>query len=311
MQIEKKGIIFKPDKSVWWQQHYAILPTPYYISELGIIRVFFASTCKEKYGRLTYIDLDSTNPSRIISSPLDFILDIGEEGSFDDCGINPSSILKVRDKFYLYFAGYQRHIRTPYSIFSGLAISDDLHNFKKYSKTPILDRTDSELSLRSAPSVLELNDKYYMVYVSDYGWSKIDGEIFNGKKMPKYCLKSGISNNGIDWEVKNEPIIFPLSEDEFGFGRPYLFKNNNLFYLFYSIRKKNISYRIGYAISKDNCQTWERKDDIVGLDVSSFGWDSEMICYGAPIKVEDIIYFFYNGNNNGETGFGYAEIINL
>ena len=308
MKVVKKGLIYEPNKKDWWQQYYAILPTPFYIAELNVIRVFFATTCVDKFGRITFVDLNIEDPSIIVNVAKDFLMDIGCDGAFDDCGLNPSSILKINDKFYLYYAGYQRHYKTPYSIFSGLAISNNLHDFKRYRNIPILDRTNTELSLRSAPSVIKLDDIYYMVYVSDNGWSEIEGNIFKGKKMPKYCLKSGISMDGINWEVSNQPVIYPTSDDEFGFGRPYLFKRDKAYYLFYSIRKKNISYRIGYAVSNDNCLTWERKDDIIGLNPSKNGWDSEMICYGAPISIGEKTYLFYNGNNNGESGFGYAEI---
>lgn len=309
MIVEKKGLIFSPDQNLWWQQYYAILPTPILLDNLGLIRVFFSTTCANKYGRLTYIDLDYNNPLKVINISDNYILDVGIEGSFDDCGVNPSSIIKVQNEYYLYYAGYQRHEKTPYSIFSGLAISKNLTQFSRYKNTPILERTTLELSLRSAPSVVKLDEKYYMVYVSDHGWSKVDGALFNGKKMPNYCLRIATSDNGIDWESIDDPIIYSLSENEFGFGRPYLFNKNGIYYLFYSIRRKNLSYRIGYAISYDNCKTWERRDDIKGFDISENGWDSEMICYAAPISVGNKIYIFYNGNKNGESGFGYAEII--
>jgi predicted GH43/DUF377 family glycosyl hydrolase len=309
MKVQKKGLIFAPNRMDWWQKYYAILPTPHFIVDLGVIRVFFATTCLDKFGRLAYVDLDCNVPSKIVNYSKDFILDVGQDGAFDDSGVNPSSIIKVQDTFYLYYAGYQRHIKTPYSILSGLAISKDLCYFERYQNSPILERTDTELSLRSAPSVIELNSQFYMVYVSDYGWREMDGAVFKGKRMPQYCLKSGISKNGIDWDILPEPIIYPLTSDEFGFGRPYLFKKEDCYYLFYSIRRKNISYRIGYAVSNDNCKTWQRKDDINGLEISSNGWDSEMICYGAPITIGNKTFLFYNGNNNGETGFGYAEVI--
>lgn len=309
MRIEKRGIVFQPNKNEWWQQHYAILPTPYFIHELGIVRVFFATTCNNNFGRLMYVDLDCNNLSKIINQSKDYVLDVGKDGSFDDCGVNPSSIIKMQDKYFLYYAGYQRHFKTPYSILSGLAISSDLQSFKRYSNTPILERTNYELSLRSAPTVIELEDQYFMVYVSDFGWTEIEGDVFKGKRMPQYCLCCGVSKNGIDWDVSPTPIVYPHTRDEFGFGRPYLLKKENTYFLFYSIRKKNISYRIGYAISKDNCKTWQRQDDIEGLEVSSNGWDCEMICYGAPIIIGSKTFLFYNGNNNGKTGFGYAEII--
>ena len=310
MRFEKKGLILSPNKTDWWQQHYAILPTPYFIEQLGVIRVFYATTCANKFGRLASVDVNPENPSEILDRSDKFILDIGIDGSFDDCGVNPSSIIKIEDRYLLYFAGYQRHFKTPYSILSGVAISNDLKTFSRLKNTPILERTNNELSLRSAPSVIRLGDKFYMIYVSDFGWQKIEGDLFKGKTMPTYCLRSAVSSDGINWDANSDPIIYP-ADDEFGFGRPYLYAEGDVFYLFYSIRRKSVSYRIGYAVSTDNCKTWVRKDIIEGLDISLSGWDSEMICYGAPIKVNEKTFLFYNGNNNGETGFGYAKLINF
>ncbi|MEP5069850.1 MAG: hypothetical protein ABJQ96_04225, partial [Crocinitomicaceae bacterium] len=64
----------------------------------------------------------------------------------------------------------------------------------------------------------------------------------------------------------------------------------------------------GYAESLDGIE-WERKDREVGIDVSEAGWDSEMVCFPSVIKVKDKTFMFYNGNNNGKTGFGVAELI--
>jgi hypothetical protein len=77
--------------------------------------------------------------------------------------------------------------------------------------------------------------------------------------------------------------------------------------MFYSIRTRSKGYRIGYAESADGLK-WERKDREVGIDVSESGWDSEMIAYSSVQKYKDKVYMFYNGNNLGETGFGYAEL---
>ncbi len=311
MKFEKKGLILSPNKTDWWQQYYAILPTPYFIEHLGVIRVFYATTCANKFGRLAFVDINSERPFEIVNKSEGFVLDIGNDGAFDDCGVNPSSIIKIENRYFLYYAGYQRHFKTPYSILSGVAVSNDLTSFSRLKNTPILERTNDELSLRSAPSVIRLGTRFYMVYVSDLGWQEIGGSLFKDKRMPTYCLRSAVSSDGINWDVNPDPIVYPTDDNEFGFGRPYLYNEGDIFYLFYSIRRKNISYRMGYAISIDNCKTWVRKDKIEGLDISPSGWDSEMICYGAPVKVEQKTFLFYNGNNNGETGFGYAELIDL
>jgi hypothetical protein len=45
------------------------------------------------------------------------------------------------------------------------------------------------------------------------------------------------------------------------------------------------------------------------LALSNKGWDSEMMAYPAFIRVNGKGILFYNGNNYGYGGFGYAELI--
>jgi predicted GH43/DUF377 family glycosyl hydrolase len=307
MKWEKKGLIFSPDNNIWWQQYYGILPTPIYLTEKYCIRIFFATTCENKFGRITYIDVDENDPSKILYRHNNYILDIGELGAFDDCGVNPTAILKLENDWLLYFAGYQRHHRTPYSIFSGLAISKNGSDFTRFQNLPVLDRTNSELSLRSAPTVILEKGIFKMWYVADFGWKNLDNELFKNKLVPKYCIKYGTSDDGINWHINQKAVIEPR-KDEFGLGRPYMNITKNLYQLFYSVRRENISYRIGYAESMDGIN-WVRRDNEIGIDVSENGWDSEMVCYPAVIKVKNKTFMFYNGNKNGETGFGYAELI--
>ena len=50
--------------------------------------------------------------------------------------------------------------------------------------------------------------------------------------------------------------------------------------------------------------------DNVGIDVSPYGWDSEMIEYPFIFEHKDRIYMLYNGNGFGKTGFGLAVLEN-
>lgn len=303
MRWMKKGLLFSPDKSIWWQQYYGILPTPVHLDS-NRIRIFFSTTCAERFGRVTFIDVEASDPSRILYRHDSFILDTGEIGTFDDCGVNVSAVYRDNNRWLMYYAGYQRHFRTPYSILSGLAVSSDGVNFERSQKTPILERTSLELHLRSAPTVLFEDGKFQMWYVSGNGWRHMEGEQFKDRLMPTYCLRHATSKDGFKWQSIAEPVLLPIG-DEFGFGRPYVRRTTAEYELFYSIRTVHKSYRIGYATSR-NGRKWERKDDAIGIDVSSEGWDSEMICYPAVIGAGNFTYLFYNGNRNGETGFGYA-----
>ncbi len=67
------------------------------------------------------------------------------------------------------------------------------------------------------------------------------------------------------------------------------------------------SYRFGYATSPD-ALSWTRRDAEVGIDISGDGWDSQALSYGSVVQWRDRTYLFYNGNDMGMTGFGYAEL---
>ena len=72
-------------------------------------------------------------------------------------------------------------------------------------------------------------------------------------------------------------------------------------------KNKNNTYRIGYAYSNDLIN-WKRNDDLVGIDVSKDGWDSDMQCYPHIFRCDDNIYLLYNGNKFGRFGFGAAVL---
>ncbi len=78
---------------------------------------------------------------------------------------------------------------------------------------------------------------------------------------------------------------------------------NGVYKLWYSFRGE--SYRIGYAESTDG-RNYTRKDEEVGIDASSDGWDSEMIEYAYIFDHKGRRYMIYNGNNFGKTGIGLA-----
>jgi hypothetical protein len=94
---------------------------------------------------------------------------------------------------------------------------------------------------------------------------------------------------------------------EYALSKPCVVKNSSLYQMWYSYRgnKKIDTYRIGYAESKEGL-VWNRKDKEAGIDVSSSGWDSEMICYPFVFKYAGDDYMLYNGNGYGKTGFGLA-----
>jgi hypothetical protein len=144
MKSQKGGLIYAPAGELWWAKSHAMISTADVVDG-QTIRVYFASLDQHRYGRVGYVELDADNLKRILFETKEPVLDIGDIGTFDDCGVNPSCVLTVGDKKYLYYIGWQRAERVPYMLFTSLAVSEDNGiTFKKIGRVPVMDRTEDD-----------------------------------------------------------------------------------------------------------------------------------------------------------------------
>jgi predicted GH43/DUF377 family glycosyl hydrolase len=299
LKLVKRGLIFEPGSQGPWAASYATVPTAFVRRDS--VRIYFASLDHEKRGRVGYIDVDRTEPSRVLYVHPDPVLDLGETGTFDDSGVNPSCVLEVGDELWMYYIGWQRCERVPYMLFSGLAKSSDHVHFARHRRVPVLDRTDEEPFSRSAPFVLKDGPSFRMWYWSCREWSVSDGLLHYNN-----VIRHATSPDGIAWTSDPTPCVQPIGPDEYAVGRPWVIREGAGWRMWFSIRSFSNRYTIGYAQSRDGI-TWERLSDDV-LARSSSGWDSEMVCYPSVVDVGDRRYLFYNGNRHGASGFGFASI---
>jgi len=308
MKWEKKGFICSYETlDLPWYKKNTMVPVPYLVSE-DCLRLYVTFCDDKNMGRIGYVDVDPQNPGKILGYSKTPVIDIGDDGCFDDNGVVTASILKDGDKLYLYYSGYQSCVKVPYMIFGGVAVSTDNGNtFTKISKrVPIIDRIDGESSTRCAPFVVKENGKYKMWYTADSGSGWLES---SAKKMPLYDLKYMESSSPTDWVgAKSQVAMTFKDEDEHGIAKCTLWQEDGLYKIIYSIRSLSKMYRLGYAESKDGIQ-FNRRDDLTGIDVSATGWDSEMIAFAERIAVKDKVYLFYCGNHYGMAGIGYAELV--
>ena len=255
----KKGLIFCPDGRISWAQKYAFPPTPFFINN-HILRVYVAFCDENTVGRIGFVDVDPANPSRIRKISEKPVLDIGTIGAFDENGVIPLSIVKFENKIFLYYVGYQLGFKVRYYQFQGLAFSKDGGNsFKRVSKVPILDRSDKELLNRTSAFVMYEENKFNMWYVAGSEWVEV-----KGKCLPVYNLRYLESEDGIKWGKEGKVCLDFKNDDELAFGRPYIIRDQGIYKMIYSIRKKSVGYRLGYATSKNGI-IWERNDDEMGV----------------------------------------------
>jgi len=296
----KRGHIYAPDGSRWWARKYASFPTADASGES--LRVYFSALDKQNFGRTGYVDLDPEDPARVLAESSEPVLDVGEIGTFDDSGATAFSVVTVDGRKYLYYQGWQRTERAPHLIFTGLAVGGaEGGAFTKYSRTPILDRVEDDPFIRGAPYVLQLGGTLHMWYVSCRRWLSDEHGLHYD-----IAIRHATSPDGVRWTSDPEPCITPATADEYAVGRPTVLADDFAYRMWYSIRSFNQPYRIGYAESTDGVR-WTRRDSEAGIERSEDGWDSTMICYAQVVRVGERLLMFYNGNQHGQTGFGYAE----
>lgn len=304
---KKKGLIFNVNGEFEWNKSHAQVPVVDVLSDR--LRIYYATRNSEGKSNISFIEVEKDNPQKIIFENNNPLFSFGNIGSFDDSGIMPSSIITVGIKKYLYYIGWTTRKTVPYQNAIGLAISEDGgQTFNKMFEGPIITINHIEPYFSGTSFVLMENDLFKMWYLSCIKW-----EFFDGKPEPIYNIKYAESINGINWKQTGK-VAIPLNEDEGGLVSASIIKQNNVYRMWFGKRKKsdyrtNIenSYRIGYAESIDGIN-WKRKDTQAGINLSSEGWDSQMISYPYVFYNNDQIMMLYNGNGFGKSGFGYAVL---
>lgn len=308
MNWNKKGLIFNPEKNDSnWITNYAALPVCDLVSN-DLLRIYFSTRDEKGRSIPTFIEVNPENPKNIFKTHTKPILELGDQGSFDDNGIMPSSIVNHNGKKYLYYIGWNPQVTVSYKLSIGLAISDDGVNFKKYSKGPILDRDVNEPFFNTAPYVIKDEGIWKMWYVSCTGWKNI-----KNWPEPFYLIRYAESEDGIHWDRKEGECI---GYDDFthAIGKPCVFKKDQMYHMIYSYRNSvdyredsDKTYRLGYATSIDGIN-WNRKDEQLNLKNPVEDWESIMQEYSTTYVYNGKRYLIYNGNSFGKTGFGYAVL---
>lgn len=272
-------------------------------------RIYFSTRTPDVISYPYYIDVEAGNPKNKLNICEHPLLVPGRPGTFDDCGITPTSIIEIDEHTkYLYYCGWNRKTTVSYSLSIGCAQIIDNKECKKISEGPIMERSIHNPISVSAPMVIKDGEIFRMWYISFLSWDE-----FQGKREPIYLVKHAVSKNGIDWECDSNICIDAQYYGE-AIGRPWVIKDEGIYKMWFSTRgienyrsKDGNHYMIGYAESKDGLK-WDRRPDKFVFEKSDTGWDSEMLEYASVKRFNNKLYMLYNGNGFGKTGFGYAVL---
>jgi len=303
----KKGRIFNVNKNFDWMYSHASMPFAEHIKD-DFFKIYFSTRNVYNESSIGYIEIDMKRPNQILRISDKPTLSKGQLGTFDDSGTMGSCIVNVENKKYMYYIGWNLGVTVPFRNAIGLAISENNgDSFQRVFEGPIIDRTKDEPYFTASNCVIQENGIFKTWYLSCTGWAKI-----NDKIVHHYHIKYAESKDGIDWMRKGIVAIDYKDEYEYAISAPRVIKEHGVYKMWFSSRgaKEIATYRIRYAESEDGIH-WVRKDDSVGIDVSTKGWDSEMICYPFVFDHKGERYMLYNGNDYGKTGFGLAVLEDL
>ena len=294
----KKGLIFEPKGRVDWIQSYSWVPIAQALGD-GYFRIYFSGRNQDNLSQPGAFTIHIDRPHEILEFSSQPLLTLGPLGAFDDSGVIPCWILDHGGKKYMYYSGWMQGKRVPFYSALGVAISDDNgKTFKKWSRGPLLHRTDVDPFFTASACVIVDNGIWRMWYTTNTSW-----QIVNGKTLPRYHIKYAESADGFEWRCQGIVAIDFKDEKEYAITRPWVLCEDGLYKMWYSYRGD--FNRIGYAESRDGI-LWMRMDEEAGIDVSAQGWDSEMVEYAAVVRDNHRYYMFYNGSNFGENGIGMA-----
>ena len=264
-------------------------------------RIYFTSRDADGRSHVGWLEIDLNRPDQLLRLSETPLLGPGTSGTFDDAGVTMSSLVCHGGKRYAYYIGWNLR-KTPYHLSIGLALGT---NTPEPTVTrlpaPIIDQSVVDPLFCTAPCVRYENGQWRMWYVSGTGWPEE-----HGKVVPAYNTRYAESEDGLDW-TRSGRVVLATRGNEFGFSRSSILFDGETYLMWYSVRGRDMPYRLGFARSVDGL-AWVREDESAGLEPSADGWDSEMIAYPYVFDHGADRYMLYCGNGYGRTGFGLAVL---
>jgi len=298
----KLGLVFSPEGIARHPKliSHAANPLPVLLQG-DVYRIFFSGRDLFNRSSVGAVDFDVVK-RQIVGTHYNPVFEHGALGSFYSDGVSIGNCYTVGEKRYILFMGWRVSGQAHwYGCIGRLLVDRNLH-LTLDSTDPLLcvDSTDP-ISL-SYPWVMNTEcEQFQMWYGSTLSWDAGNGEML-------HVFKQATSKDGHVWVRKGLAIPYQLGVAQ-AFSRPTVVKGpeGNLEMWFSYRSGTGQKYRIGFAHQSSGGH-WEVLLKKSGIDVSSSGWDSEMIEYPYVFDHLGNRYMLYNGNGYGKSGFGLAVL---
>jgi hypothetical protein len=252
------------------------------------------------------------------------ILDLGPKDAFDERSATYPRVHRIGGKWHLYYSGRSSrenkfHFSNYWGI--GLAQSDDLQHWKKYSSEPVL-QGDGVQEYPDCQALVGLGNIIPIPQPDGRTLHRLYYTLLPGLKDPNYLANgtwhviehkvcvAAHSHDGIEWS--DRLIVIERRRDvtteDIGVVGLNAWKTKNGYRGIYSsLGTKFKTYALAEAFSVDGL-TWDRGGDQenVSLTLQPGKWDGGMIGYPCVLPENGAVRLFYNGAGGGATGVGMA-----
>ena len=221
------------------------------------------------------------------------VLDVGQEGDWDDKYISVNEVLVIDSIFHMWYT--ELHYGNP-SYCIGHATSPDGVTWTKDTNNPVLEKGEVgawDDVFVYASSVKYDGSEYHMWYG---GWDATVSQVGHAT-----------SPDGINWTKDPQNPVLTGEAEEWDYpsvtASTVLF-DNNTYHMWYEANRQ-----IGYATSEDGV-SWEKdKNNPVFTKGSTGSWDSYIVSSAQVIDSSGVKYkMWYSGRQNSiAASIGYAE----
>jgi len=292
----------------WWVSH-AQMPTVLPLSD-RLWRVYFAARDRSNRSRILAVDLDPSNDMQIVAEHFDPLLDLGPPGAFDHMGVGPSVALMVDGQVRLYYTGIfvRQDVRIQSAI--GLAISDDGLNFRRPFRGPVFSTGPFDPFFSAACTVLRSPEGYRMWYTSGTDWRMVNGQLDYF-----YEIRTTRSANGLTWDPSSDAAVSLEAPADAGLVRPWITETRHGRRLWFSRRGVSHhgpgegAYHL-VSVPADARQSFAGQRERVQFENPPVAgdFDSWMQAYACIVSHCDEWIMFYNGDDFGQSGFGWSRL---
>jgi hypothetical protein len=245
------------------------------------------------------------------------VLEPQDAGSFDEAWCVLPCVHRIGGRWHLYYTGKDNQNHLGLQSFSGigLAISDDLRNWTRYSCQPVLQgdgfaQWPNNKGIAGGGSILEIPQEdgrilYRMYYTLAVGTPSKDLLV----DQAKYSVVAH-SWDGIEW-FDRRIVMGPRLDAEYENAATIALNvwqtTSGWRGIYAGIGSQFGAYAICEAVSVDGLH-WERgrPGENLSLQPQGDGWESKMTEYPNIIEENGRIRLFYCGNGYGMTGIGTA-----